>query len=689
VRTWSLWIFALALAGAVGQGKIDSPPSDDSTFPYSDADTVSTYASHPPTRALPKPSDRPMGDGAAYFVDPDGNDRNDGSKASPWRTLKHAIDQLRAGDTIYLRGGVHWAYGQVHIGPENSGEPGAPVTIRSYPGELAVVDFGFREFFEDPAGSWEPYPDGSEGEYWSTQTYPGLMPQHLGGNFGDSMVPLFRYRFIEDLRSENEYAAPGLANRRRSATGIYAGPGPIWNNATQRIHIRLRPTMVTARGGANYRGETDPRKIRLVISRAGDEASFRISHASHVNIYDLVIRGSDEGSVTVGGASSNIELDGLWIYGGGPALKISGSNIRVLHSRIRGFDAPWHSRFHDKNRRSGDNPLVRLGGTDLELAYNEFTDAHDGIFFEDEGPAPVEDLVFHHNLVSNMNDDCLFMPVKKETGVIWMYQNTISGCSTALSHSGGGVGVIADEGVGNYVFRNVFDLRRFPYKEAPRADDPTDDGTYDSKLAGEHSNPSVWAPYYFYHNTVISWDGPQSGGKTYGLEMGQKTRHTIRRLFNNIFVQIERRPFQDLPPADHDFEAGGNLFWSVRDGSTGYHPKDIHADPQFEAFTDDWRDETDLRLRADSPAINAGVELPATWPDPLRELDEGAPDLGALPLGVDIEVLPFNTPVHPTVAVPDRDSGRAAREVRAGHSGPRRGADSSPRERGGGRQRRP
>jgi hypothetical protein len=641
VRTCSIWIFALVLAGAIGQGKVidfwggltsnESPPAGDSTSPYSDADTISTYASHPPMRALPKPSDRAMVDGHAYFVDPEGNDRDGGSEGSPWRTLKHAIDQLRPGDTIYLRGGVHWAYGQVHIGPENSGKPGAPVTIRSYPGELAVVDFGFREFFEDPARSWEPYPEGSEGEYRSTRSYPGLMQQHLGGNFGDSMVPLFRYRFIEDLRSENEYPAPGLANRRRSATGMYAGPGAIWDPTTERIHVRLRPTMLTSRGGANYRGETDPRKIPLIISRTGDRASFHISNASHVNVYDLVIRGSDEGTVTVG-ASTDIELDGLWIYASGPALKISGTDVRVLHSKIRGFDAPWHSRFHDKNRRAGDNPLVRLGGTNLELAYNEFTDAHDGIFFQDEGPATVEDVVFHHNLVSNMNDDCLFMPVKKETGVIWIYLNTISECSTALSHSGGGVGVVAEEGAGNYVFRNVFDLRRFPYRGPPRADDPTDDGTYDSKLAGEHSNPSVWAPYYFYHNTVISWDGPESGGKTYGLEMGQNTRQTIRRVFNNIFVQVERKPFQDLPPADHDFKASGNLFWSLRDGATGYHPNDLYADPRFVALTDDWRDETDLRLRDDSPAINAGVELPDSWPDPIRDLDEGEPDIGAFPV---------------------------------------------------------
>jgi hypothetical protein len=643
VRIWLLWFFALAFGTAAYHEEVvefaaaalsrASAWSDATPPPVFGADTAGVYASHPPIRALPTPSDRPMGEGPAFFVAPDGDDAHDGSEARPWRTLKHAIGRLRPGQTLYLREGIHWAYGQVQIGPESSGEPGSPVTIRSYPGEIAVVDFGFREFFEDPEGSWEPYPQEAEGEYRSTRTYPegsGPMSRHVGGNFGDSMVPLFRYIFVEDLRSGNEIKRGGLGNRRPSAEGLYGGPGAFWDRATERIHIRLQPTGLASRGEANYRGETDPRKIPLVISREGDKARFRIAGARHVRVYDLVIRGSEGGTVSVGGASRDIELEGLWVYGGAPALKIHGTEVRVRHSKIRGFDAPWHSRFHDKNR-SGSGYLVRLGGDDLELAYNEFTDHHDGIFFEDEGEGVVEDVVFHHNLVSNMNDDCLFMPVKKETGVIQMYQNLISGCGTALAHSGGGVGVAAAESAGNYVFRNVFDLRRFPYKGPPTPEDPSSDGTYDSKLAGEHSSPSVWAAYYFYHNTVISWDGPQSGGKTYGLEMGQNTAQTTRRLFNNAFVQIKRQPFQGLPPPDRDFEAGGNLFWGVRDGETGSHPTDVYADPRFMAFTEDWRDPTDFRLRADSPAIDAGVELPASWPDPFRELDRGAPDIGAFP----------------------------------------------------------
>ena len=130
----------------------------------------------------------------------------------------------------------------------------------------------------------------------------------------------------------------------------------------------------------------------------------------------------------------------------------------------------------------------------------------------------------------------------------------------------------------NYLFRNIFDLRRLPYQAPPRQGDPNDDGTRDSKLAGEHSNPSYWPAYYFYHNTVIPWNGPENS-PTYGLEMGQNTRHTIRRVFNNVFHQLERKPAQRMPPVGDDFETGGNQFWSLRpevggDRSGGNRPSE-------------------------------------------------------------------------------------------------------------------
>jgi hypothetical protein len=54
---------------------------------------------------LPEASNRPLGGGPAYFVDPvQGSDDGDGTKDKAWMTINHALQQISAGDTLYLRG---------------------------------------------------------------------------------------------------------------------------------------------------------------------------------------------------------------------------------------------------------------------------------------------------------------------------------------------------------------------------------------------------------------------------------------------------------------------------------------------------------------------------------------------------------------------------------------------------------
>ena len=82
--------------------------------------------------------------------------------------------QLKPGDTLVLHGGTYYE----HLAPTKSGTEQAPITIRSYPGELAILDGGIREFYDDPAHAWEPFSQGAEGEFRSTKSYTS------GGGFG-------------------------------------------------------------------------------------------------------------------------------------------------------------------------------------------------------------------------------------------------------------------------------------------------------------------------------------------------------------------------------------------------------------------------------------------------------------------------------------------------------------------------
>ncbi len=45
--------------------------------------------------------------GATYYVSENGDDSPAGSKAAPWETIQHAVDQLKPGDTATVLPGTY------------------------------------------------------------------------------------------------------------------------------------------------------------------------------------------------------------------------------------------------------------------------------------------------------------------------------------------------------------------------------------------------------------------------------------------------------------------------------------------------------------------------------------------------------------------------------------------------------
>lgn len=606
--------------------------------------------SHPPMRALPRPSQRSISAGPAYFVDPaQGSDSAPGSRQRPFKTLARALQAVKPGDTIYLRGGVY--YEQAVISARAT--PDRPITIRSYPGELAVLDGGLAEFSLAPATAWEPDP-AAEGLYRSSRTYPGLGEIVLG-HFADSMVPLHGYRHRIDLTSHNEYWQ--VQDKLDAESGIYCGPGLWYEATTGRIYARLAHQHLAALGPERYAGETDPRRLRLIVGRP--ESTLKLSGGCYLRLQDLVVRGSSGTTVEVEGCH-DIELDGLVVYGGALGLRVrETSRLRMVDCALRSIAAPWSGRVHLKYRGIPAY-LLWFGEAckDFEVAYCELVDGHDGLFV-----GPVQNLLFHHNLVENFNDDGIYLTAMEIGGNVHIYQNRLARCLTTFSFYGAYA-----PGNGVYIYRNLIDLREPVYYQWPQSpDDPAfagADGCTASfpaagGLCGEHGSP-IWEPVYFYHNTIVSRVHPEYRGYYAGGWAGH-TRGTTRRVFNNIFVELETAPGFSLPGAvEDDFLADHNLHWGMnvspddaqallrefhqspaflarqRAHASGWAIHDIIADPRFLRLERDWREAADWRLQQGSPAVDAGAELPADWPDPLRERDAGRPDLGALPLGAEM-----------------------------------------------------
>ena len=642
------------------------------------ADEQKTFRSHRPMRPLPTPVKRELMKGPIHFVDAArGDDDAEGTERAPWKTLRHSLRHLKPGDTLYLRGGTY--YEKCFL--SQSGSDGSPITIASYPGELAILDGSLREFTESPGTSWQPLENGAEGEYVSTKTYfaaddhqiprqflPGSWEPMWGkeeerplalGHFADSLIPLHSYRISADLRSSNELWLGGKNEMRES--GIYCGPGLWFNRETGRIHIRLAHHRLAGLGDRAYRGEQDPRKLPLVIAAGFGESVLRLSGVKHVKLQDLVLRGATGSPLLEIYGSEGIELDHVTVYGGFPALLINASQkVRVTNSAFRGNAAPWTSRAHMKYRGTASYQIILqnlqpLNGN-IEFDHCEFTDDHDFAYLQ-----PVKNLRFHHNLVDNFNDDGLECGPKLRSHTIFISQNRIGAClipltqheidkdSSPLDH---------DPKAGVFVFRNVIDMRGGVYGIPPEKPDPT--GAFlhqEGHLASDHGSP-IWPVMHIYHNTLLRETPVFRDGYLFGLGAAG-ARNTERDVFNNIFVQMDQLPgvnFVGVEKADHIRE-GGNLIWGLKEGPTlagdpfakfrasklfadsrnryeaGWTTHDRAADPKFVRFSVDITTPPDLCLKPDSPAIDFGQPVPKEWPDPLRELDKDQPDSGVLPSG--------------------------------------------------------
>ena len=103
---------------------------------------------------------------APFFVAPDGNDSNPGTKEEPFLTIKHGTEQLTPGDTLYLRGGVyHISTMSLDISYYTAqknyyGTEEYPIVVSAYPpdhaaGNVPIVDgITACDFNNEIVGFW-------------------------------------------------------------------------------------------------------------------------------------------------------------------------------------------------------------------------------------------------------------------------------------------------------------------------------------------------------------------------------------------------------------------------------------------------------------------------------------------------------------------------------------------------------
>ena len=297
---------------------------------------VAAQQSHPPLHEIPAPSDRPLPAENVVFVDSGrGDNAKPGTKDAPWKTISHALTKLKAGDTLAIRGGTYFENLYCAV----AGTPDRPITIRAYPGEQVILDGGFAEFQTDPASSWEPL---DNGEYRSTRGYRNI--RDVLGAFADSHIGLQTYWDRRDLLAENELWI--LDKETRQVDLVYCGPGLWYDKQSGRIHCRLAHTHIDNDKVPNYRGETDPRKLPLLIAPF-ESLPLKIDQAKHVRFQDLVIRGGGFDTIELN-FGIDVEFDNITAFCATYGIRARSTGpLKVTNCGIHGSIPPW--AFRDEN----------------------------------------------------------------------------------------------------------------------------------------------------------------------------------------------------------------------------------------------------------------------------------------------------------------------------------------------------
>jgi NPCBM/NEW2 domain/Right handed beta helix region len=74
--------------------------------------------------------------GRMLWVAPGGDDAGPGTRAEPWRTIQHAAESARPGDTVFVAGGTYAERVTIRV----SGEAGRRITFAAAPGERVRLD---------------------------------------------------------------------------------------------------------------------------------------------------------------------------------------------------------------------------------------------------------------------------------------------------------------------------------------------------------------------------------------------------------------------------------------------------------------------------------------------------------------------------------------------------------------------
>jgi hypothetical protein len=475
-----------------------------------------------------------LASGNIYYVDPkNGDDSSDGSLSNPWRTVTNSIPKLKPGNTLYLRGGT---YLESNIKMNSHGTESEPIVIKNYPGDVPVIDGGYRAFRDVLNSDWEVY-DSIKDIYRSVNTYSkaGIVHGYFGSDNGNfHLVPYERY---SDLSSDNQdYTDLG---------DLYVGPGVFWNSSDKRIYVRLTPSKQAIFMGYTIPANTDPRQIRMYVFSRGAVIRFE-NEASYINIEGLDIRYQNN-ALEFSSGSHHIFIKDSNLLGGRTHVLIRDgvNNLTFDNVTIDDSIPPWLAWTDVKRGQKPAHSLQQAGigikpdAHDIEIKNSEFNNIFDAI----DASKKVYNVRIHHNRFTGIRDDVLQLGSASYN--VEVGYNKMIYVSKGVSRNGSGSSLQPGT---KYIHHNIIDTsqamlygRNDPNGLLPnKLHGPSGDGMAWSRPFGSHRSHGYGNgdPWKIYNNTIICGKdlNNKGAGHTYRIEAFYPNHP--QEVYNNIFVQL-------------------------------------------------------------------------------------------------------------------------------------------------------
>jgi len=576
---------------------------------------------------------------STYYVDNHGNDTNAGGIDFPFRSIQRAADVAQPGDTVFIRGGTY----RETVTPARSGTKAAPITYRAYGNESVTVSgaevvsdwsdtnsgsvFKARQAWSLGSGDNQVFVDGKmmNEARWPNTSLDLSHPTHatadrmeVSANGAKSTAVLFDSALTQP---------DGYWN---GAT-IHIAPGQGWVMQTGTVLSYWRGRIVFAYEQMNERYET-PEKgdaYYLTGNAAALDAAGEWFRNPDGSLYLRTGGSDDPADHTVESKRreyafdlrglSNIAVEGLHLFaaaiatsGSSDSIRLQGLNVEyVSHHSLAatGWERPdatgilllgTNSVLRDSTIAFSSSHGVTLGGTGNRVENNVIHDIGYGCGDDAGVLVRGSDQDVTHNTIYNAARDGIKTSRASDIRVTYNVIHDVMLQTT----DGGGIYTYGTDGRGaEFAYNVIYNVRAGGFGGV---------GVYLDNFSSNH---------LVHHNVVWNAD--------HALKMNPTSR--MNQIFNNTLVG-----------ADYSVATSksGDMLGSVF--RNNIFTKTARIDPAARRVSNLWPgtdprfvdpEHGDFRLRSDSPAVNAGVEVALGTLGGTGGFLGKSPDVGAFEFG--------------------------------------------------------